>query len=520
MTQESLVPDIFLTLKDGTNEITFPAHKDILSTNSPYFNKLFTWPSNEKNQINFFATVPNVYAVYDIILEFYGDSIVPIQLEHPLINKSEWPYQLDLIKCYDYLNIKCDQSLLKNIHIPSDNFDLLLDVIDIIGYDKDTIQLISDNLPENYDISKFPKELVDEIIKINTTYKIITSHPDKNITVWNPWPHKENPLTKKTIVDFGFYTRKAICIDYSHIYHQIACGYGDNMIRILDASTGELIRILEDDHCAFPFLVRYSPDNHQIILVDTMGKIICWDTLTGDLIYAIPKHNRIQTICYSPNGKQIVSGGWGTTIRIHDALTGKLLQKLSEHTDWVIDICYSPDGMQMASGSHDGTITIWNTNLERKKILHNEIKLHDHAFFKTRFLNSIICTPKPTRNVNNSPEDRLGSPLIGICYSPDSKRIASVDYDHWIKIWDSSTGDLISTIDTINEDLINIHDTINKIKYLNNQIIMFVRRDNITFLDTNTGKLISKLNIVDSITDLSIINEINHTAVKQFLKNH
>jgi hypothetical protein len=56
-------------------------------------------------------------------------------------------------------------------------------VIDIIGYNEVTINLIHDNLPKNYDLTKFPKELLDEIQNSEYVFKIIVGTWNYNIEV-------------------------------------------------------------------------------------------------------------------------------------------------------------------------------------------------------------------------------------------------------------------------------------------------------------------------------------------------
>jgi len=69
----------------------------------------------------------------------------------------------------------------------------------------------------------------------------------------------------------------------------------------------------------------------------------------------------INCICYSPNGRHIISGSDDTTIRIWDAETGVISgEPLKGHTMSVSSVAYSPDGRRIISGSEDKTIRIWD----------------------------------------------------------------------------------------------------------------------------------------------------------------
>ena len=42
--------------------------------------------------------------------------------------------------------------------------------------------------------------------------------------------------------------------------------------------------------------------------------------------------------------------------------SGKALQTLKGHTDWVYSVAFSPDGQRIVSGSRDKTLKIWDAN--------------------------------------------------------------------------------------------------------------------------------------------------------------
>src|ERR1700761_963613 len=69
----------------------------------------------------------------------------------------------------------------------------------------------------------------------------------------------------------------------------------------------------------------------------------------------------VTSVAFSPDGKYIVSGSVGETIRMWDAQTGKLVSDPFEgHTDWVTSVAFSPDGKYIVSGSEDKTIRMWD----------------------------------------------------------------------------------------------------------------------------------------------------------------
>lgn len=177
-TIEKYIPsDIILVLSDGTSKITMSAHKIILLSYSIYFEKLFmNFSDHDSKNIstcancgtkpirNIIINVPNVYTCYDILQSFYNR----------ITNIREYPrlyHFLESFKCRDFFGLTIDQSLLLNLKVPPEGFDILINVIDFLEYTDDNIKIINKNFPcgdklnrklsikkdsQTYDLSKFP----------------------------------------------------------------------------------------------------------------------------------------------------------------------------------------------------------------------------------------------------------------------------------------------------------------------------------------------------------------------------
>jgi WD40 repeat protein len=86
-----------------------------------------------------------------------------------------------------------------------------------------------------------------------------------------------------------------------------------------------------------------------------------WDTVTGAVLQTLKGHlYSVNSVAFSLDGKQIVSGSDDGTVRLWDAATGAALQTLEGHWCSVSSVAFSPDGKQVVSGSHDGTMRLWD----------------------------------------------------------------------------------------------------------------------------------------------------------------
>ncbi len=213
--------DLELTLVDDIEELIMNLHKNILYIPSEYFEKLLTGFQEQKlNKIT--MKVPNVNIMYDIIMGFYLQKS----------NKGaypEWRCYLESIKCLDFLGLTYDLNKLYNLKVPSEGFELLLEVVGIVEYDSRLAKVIIDNLPENYDLSKLSNELIKEMIT--------ESH--FGICIFGFCIAKSKKHTQNV---------STIDICYANVNVEqslkIISGSADKSIKIWDAKLGEIINTL------------------------------------------------------------------------------------------------------------------------------------------------------------------------------------------------------------------------------------------------------------------------------------
>jgi WD40 repeat protein len=121
------------------------------------------------------------------------------------------------------------------------------------------------------------------------------------------------------------------------------------------------------EHPASQFIV-WRPDGQQIINFSRYSGIWIWDAVDGRHLAILKDHTgHINAIALSPDGHLLASaaGEWSAgegdnVIYLWDMETYENLRSLEGHTDRVMSISWSPDGTQLASGSLDGTIRIWD----------------------------------------------------------------------------------------------------------------------------------------------------------------
>ncbi|KAG8780899.1 hypothetical protein FRC12_022473 [Ceratobasidium sp. 428] len=199
--------------------------------------------------------------------------------------------------------------------------------------------------------------------------------------------------------------------------------------------------------------VCYSPDGAYIASGSWDDSIRIWDAHTGKPVgQPLTGHTSyVDSVAYSPDGAYIASGSVDNTIRIWDARTGKPVgQPMTGHTYRVRSVAYSPDGAYIASGSDDKTIRIWDARTGKPVCQ----PLTDH----TDRVRSVVYSPHGAYIASGSDDKtiriwdaRTGKPvgqpltahtsdICSVAYSPDGAYVASGSWDHTIRIWDARTG--------------------------------------------------------------------------------
>src|ERR1700722_19526029 len=160
--------------------------------------------------------------------------------------------------------------------------------------------------------------------------------------------------------------------------------------------------------------VSFSPDGKQVVSGSYDSTICIWDIETGDMVSGpFRGHDGwVMSVSFSPDGKRVVSGSHDKTVRIWDVETGDMVSgPFRGHDDWVMSVSFSPDGQQVVSGSNDETIRIWD--VETGDMVSGPFRGHDRE-------------------------------VMSVSFSPDGRRVVSGSNDETIRIWDIETGDTVS----------------------------------------------------------------------------
>ncbi len=152
--------NIQLVIKDDSNSITLNVNRDTLCSKIDYFNKMFN---------NFVESTKEIVSIHVLNSQIVRDLIESRIYDRKITaDKKNWKYILDLYKCQDYFGIEIDSELMKDLLVPREYFGHLLDIIDLVGYNKNTVNTVVQNIPIDFNVKVFPPKLINNMVPVIT----------------------------------------------------------------------------------------------------------------------------------------------------------------------------------------------------------------------------------------------------------------------------------------------------------------------------------------------------------------
>jgi len=169
--------------------------------------------------------------------------------------------------------------------------------------------------------------------------------------------------------------------------------------------------------------IVFSPDSSRLAVSSSIG-IWIYDVITAKEIALLDIHDSYPTsVAFSPDGKTIACSS-ENEFYIWDVETGDLKHKVPGDSKFITNLAFNPDGGTLATGGGtEDQIMLWDAN---NATLIDTFKDH-------------------------------GTEIDFIAFNPDGKTLASVSdlEDDRIDVWNVNTGEIQSTINTVNDIELN-----------------------------------------------------------------
>jgi WD40 repeat protein len=251
----------------------------------------------------------------------------------------------------------------------------------------------------------------------------------------------------------------------------VLTGGGDGTARLWEAASGSEIRKFAEDADEI-IAVAFSPNGKQVLTGSWDGTARLWSVASGKEIRSFNGHpGEISSVAFSPNGQQVligigtlygeVGGDTGdSTARLWDVASGREIRRFKGHSDGVSSVAFSPNGKQIATGGHDKTARLWDVASGREVR-----RLQGHA----EPVNSVAFSPNGEQvltgagTVGGTPVEpqirdntaRLwdaatgsevrrfeghSSPVTSVAFSPDGMHVLTGSWDNTVRLWNAASG--------------------------------------------------------------------------------
>lgn len=245
---------------------------------------------------------------------------------------------------------------------------------------------------------------------------------------------------------------RANAVDFLPRDNKIIAGFDDGTMRIWDITTSRQTDVFNLGDSIRDLAVNSSKVRMAVSLE---GQMRIWDIQGSAEVQRFNGHKgQVSAVAYHPDGEQILSGSFDTTLILWNTLNAEIVQTFTGHNGAVVALDFNADGSRFISGANDKTARIWDTETGEITLTFDGHagNITSAAWHPTSTLiatggldNRVLLWDADTGAIQLELAGHTGA-VASLQFSPDGTTLLSGSFDDTLKIWDVETGDEIRTL--------------------------------------------------------------------------
>ena len=222
----------------------------------------------------------------------------------------------------------------------------------------------------------------------------------------------------------------------------IATSSEDKIIYVRELKTSKVLKTLSGHNENIRYL-HFSPDMKHLVSMDDSFEIMVWNLENDKKIRIQQKEiNHITSIRFSPDGKLLATSSYDKTARLWNVETGKEIKQINDHNSAVKQAIFSHNGELLVTADNEGKIFFWDLKKGfLLKRLNGEAGItalsfsYDDKLLASSHDNKIRLWDATTGQTLMVLK-YYSSPVTGISFSKDKKKLISSNIDEEVRVWD------------------------------------------------------------------------------------
>ena len=295
---------------------------------------------------------------------------------------------------------------------------------------------------------------------------VLTGSADQTARLWETNPQMGKFRT------FGGHTSPITSVAFSPDGKMILAGAEDHVARLWNIATGVQVLSLEG-HSRTVTSVAFAPDGKKILTGSEDNTAHLWNAQTGKEVLILTGHTDwITGVAFSPDSKKVLTGSYDGTARLWDAETGAQLMVFGKpantqttsdrYNDSITSVAFSPDGKNVVTGSFGNSVKVWDANtgkmlLDFSSCMASSIAVAPNGKSILVGCNSDEGTFLLDATVNADTAWQTGkadlmnfthppAPITSVAFSPLGNMVLTGGQDKITRLWDTNTGKEIRTL--------------------------------------------------------------------------